>query len=213
MRKHTLLLICSLFSLSVIAQQRAITSTGREVILNDDGTWKYASEVEDASDTVSISVNATVFAKKKEATFLVKSSMADFGVYIDPKKWAFRKEGDGSAREYLFDRKGKDMYAMLISERIEIALEMFPEIALHNAQKAAPDAAITKKEYRTVNGSKVLCLQITGTTNGIRFTYFGYYISNDSGTIQLVGFTSQKLFKEYAAEIEELLNGLVPITR
>ncbi len=43
------------------------------------------------------------------------------------------------------------------------------DIALINAQKAAQNAKITNSEYRTVNGLKVLCLEITGTIKGINF--------------------------------------------
>ena len=87
-------------------------------------------------------------------------------------------------------------------------IDKFVTIALENARDAAPDAKIVKQEYRTVNGNKVLCLQLNGTMRGIKFAYLGYYISNESGTVQLVGFTAQSLFKEYQAEIEEFLNGL-----
>ncbi len=43
--KRTLLLLISLFFVNLIqAQQRAVTETGEEVILFEDGTWKYQNE-------------------------------------------------------------------------------------------------------------------------------------------------------------------------
>ena len=207
------LLILALCSAATIgyAQKKAVTSTGEEVLLYEDGTWKYANE-EDAEETV-ITTNPKTFTKSTGATFLLQSSRAKMGVHVNSKKWSLEKQDDPSGREYMFTRKGKDAYAMLISERIEIPLDQFPQIALSNAREVAPDVKLESKEYRIVNGNKVLCLLMTGTMNGIKFSYFGYYFSNKSGTIQLVGFTSQNLFKEYQPEIEEFLNGLVTINK
>jgi len=84
---------------------------------------------------------------------------------------------------------------------------------LINAQKVAPNAKITKSEYRTVNDLKVLCLEITGTMKGINFIYFGYYYSNQNGTVQLITYTSQNLFKSSYNDMEDFLNGLVEVTK
>jgi hypothetical protein len=54
-------------------------------------------------------------------------------------------------------------------------------------------------------------LQMTGTIQGIKFTYFGYYYSNANGTIQFLTYTSDNLFSSYQKDIEEFLNGLVEI--
>jgi hypothetical protein len=196
-------------SASAFSQKKAITSTGEEVILYDDGTWKYADEAD--ADTTAIPVNPKSYIKPEDASFLMQSKRAKFGVYFNNKKWTVEKGNEGEDREYMFQRKGKDAYVMIISERIEIPIDKFSVIALENAKDAAPDAKVVKQEYRTVNGNRVLCLQLSGTMHGIKFAYFGYYISNESGTVQLVGFTAQSLFKEYQAEIEEFLNGLVTV--
>lgn len=54
-------------------------------------------------------------------------------------------------------------------------------------------------------------LQMAGTLSGIRFTYFGYYYSSPNGTVQLITYTSSNLFKEYADDLEDFLNGFVII--
>ncbi len=68
-----------------------------------------------------------------------------------------------------------------------------------------------KEEYRMVNGIKVLMLQMEGTTQGIKFTYLGYYYSNSNGSVQFVTYTSQSLFAKFKAQSEELLNGIVEV--
>ncbi len=80
-------------------------------------------------------------------------------------------------------------------------------------EKLRGDAKIVKEEYRIVNNQKVLCMQMRGTIKGIKFVYFGYYYSDKSGTIQLLTYTSEELFKDLQKEFEEFLNGFVVIDR
>jgi hypothetical protein len=75
----------------------------------------------------------------------------------------------------------------------------------------APDIQIAKEEFRFVNGTKVLMMQMRGTFQGIKVVYFGYYLSNAAGSTQFLTYTAANLFDEYASEMEELLNGLVVI--
>jgi hypothetical protein len=131
------------------------------------------------------------------------------GVWLNPKTWSFSKGENNEDAEYEFESKGKDLYGMMITESIEIPLETLKTVALENAKSAAPDVKVVKEEYRMVNGNKVLCMQMDGTTQGIKFSYFGYYYSNSSGTLQFVIYTSQNLVKKYLGDMEELLNGLV----
>lgn len=59
-----------------------------------------------------------------------------------------------------------------------------------------------------VNGLKVLLMQMDGTIQGIKFSYFGYYYSNNSGTVQFITYTSQNMLEAKMADAVELLNGL-----
>ena len=98
---------------------------------------------------------------------------------------------------------------MIISEKFEIPLETLKSIALETARSAAPDLKIVKEEYRIVNGIKVLLLQMNGTMQGIKFSYYGYYFSNTNGTVQFIAYTSQNLLDGYRKECDILLNGFV----
>jgi hypothetical protein len=189
-----------------LAQTSAITAEGAEVILYKDGTWKYLNS--DEAESSEIRTSKTQFQKNREATFQVKSNIISGGIYLNPKKWSFKKS-DKAEYEFQSKQKGRDVYGMLISERIEIPLESLKEIALENARQAAPDTKIAREEYRVVNGTKVLCMQMDGTIKGIRFSYLGYYYSYANGTLQFITFTAQNLLKEYQSDMEELLNGLV----
>jgi hypothetical protein len=125
--------------------------------------------------------------------------------------WTFKKGNEKDAAEYKLQLKAGDLYGMIISEKVEIPLETLKSIALNNGRKAAPDLKITKEEYRIVNGLKVLLLQMNGTMEGIKFSYYGYYFSNTNGTVQFVTYTSTNLIASYLPKIEVLLNGIVEL--
>jgi hypothetical protein len=202
-----LFFFCSLYSLSQ-AQISAVTSTGEEVTLYSNGTWKYTNKTDDAN--VEIPTNKTPFEKPTSSTFTVKSTvLPEVTVALNPKKWDFKKAEAGAAAEYNFDLKNKDAYGMIITERVEIPLETLKNLALKNARAASPDIEVVKCEYRTVNKKKVLYMQMEGSVEGINFTYYGYYYTYEGGAVQLLTYTSRNLALENKSDMEDLLNGLV----
>ncbi len=207
MKKLMLFAIALFLCPSLKAQERAITGTGAEVILFMDGTWEYAN-VED-KERKEIPVNEKKFKKDDKSTFLLKSTILELGVWLNPKIWNFTKEVDNPDAEYELQIKGGDLYGIMITEKVEIPLESMRDIALDNARRVAPDVKVINEEYRTVNGLRVLQLQMKGTTQGIKFSYYCYYYSDENGTLQFLTYTSQKLMEENKEEVENLLNGLV----
>lgn len=206
-----LLLVClgCILTVSLFSQKKAVTDTGEEVILYEDGTWKYVKESD--KEKTEIPTNPATFTKSSTSSFLVKSKTMGIGVWIDTKKLSFKKGKEGEAAEYEFELKGKDVYGMIITEATEVPLPALKEIALENAQEEMPDIRIVKEEYRNVNGKKMLFLQMDGSTRGIKFSYCGYYYSDASGTAQFVLYTSQSLVSKYKSEMEEILNGMAVV--
>jgi len=202
-----LILVCSVSN----AQIKALTENGKQVILYDNGTWKYETDsVTKSKSSDSIKLNNNKFSKPIGATFLVKSSVLNIGVYIDPNVWTFAGHHENEVNpEFRFTLKSDDGAAMLITEKTQIALESMPDIALINAQKASLDARITYKDYRIVNNKKVLFLQMAGTIKGIHFRYTGYYYSSEKGTVQIVCYTSENLYEHAKKDMENFLNGFV----
>jgi len=210
--KATIFLVFAFFiTFLCSAQISAITETGDEVLLNDDGTWSYVNKSADDAEVVEIKTNPQPFEKNESATFSLKSKKHNMGFWVDPKKWTFEKGVSNPDAEYEFTLKGEDLYGMVISEKMEIPLTTLRELALENGKIAAPDLKIVKEEYRIVNGLNVLLLQLDGTMQGIKFSYYGYYYSNPSGTVQFITYTSQSLLDHYKKDAESLLNGLVEI--
>ncbi len=209
MKRISLVIVYLSTIIFVHAQQIAVTQTGEEVILYDNGTWAYQNE--DDLEEKEIPTNSKLFKKDKNSTFLLKSNKLNTGFWLNPKVWSFKKATDNPEAEYELQLKGGDLYGMIISEKVEIPLENLKSIAVENGKAVAPDLRITHEEYRTVNDLKVLLLQMDGTTQGIKFSFYGYYYSNSNGTVQFVTYTAQNLLNEYKSESEKLLNGLVEI--
>ena len=205
--KRILVTILVLLATTSYASQKAITDTGEEVILHDDGTWEYSDKAKKPAKTIETSKEQ--FEKPKSSSFLLKSNKNNSAYWINTDKWAFKKAADITEAEYQFKLKGEDLYGMTIAEGIEIPVESLADIALSNARNAAPDAKILRQEYRIVNGNKVIYMEISGTIQGINFIYLGYYYSDASGSTQLVAYTATSLVDKYKSEINDLLNGLV----
>jgi hypothetical protein len=207
--KKNLAIILLYFTVSVAYCQKitkAVTENGDEVVLYSNGTWKFTNDSLLKSD---IRTEIKPFYKNENATFLVKSNKTNFGIWINPKEWSFNKYTNDEVKEYEFQLKKGDVYGILISEKVNIPLEGFKEIAVANASKAAKDLEIVKQEFRTINNTKVLFMEFVGTLKGIKFHYMNYYFSDDSGCHQLIVFTSENLINEHRTSIEDLLNGTV----
>lgn len=203
--KFSLGILLFTISFLVSAGQRAVTDDGDIVILNDDNSWSY----ETSRDIVKIPVNTEKFIRPQSSTFDVNSKVTGTKIWINPKEWGFKKSVLNGEAEFQFQLKGQDLYGLLISERIEIEVEAFSNIALDMARTVAPDIKVDLKEYRNVNGLKVIYMEMSGTTQGVKVTYAGYYYSNDKGSTQLVTYTGTALFETYKDKITQLLNGFV----
>lgn len=191
--------------LSIHAAQKAITGTGDEVLLHDNGTWTY---LDTSKAMVAPSRNPTPMVKPDGASFEVKSKVNKASVWINPKLWKFNKPEKNAAAEYEFQLENADVYGLMINEAVEIPIDSLVKIALENARKVAPDATITEQEYRTVNGQELIFARIDGTMQGINLSYLSYYLANASGSTQLVVYTGQNLVNTHRKTIEDFLNGL-----
>jgi hypothetical protein len=81
MMQQKTLITCFIFTLmycSSLAQIKALTDNGDEVLLNSDGTWKYIND--STYNANKIDTNKIDFLKSKEATFLVKSTKTNCGI-------------------------------------------------------------------------------------------------------------------------------------
>jgi hypothetical protein len=201
-------LLLNFFSI-VDAQKYGTTDEGLRIQLNDDGTWIFLEK-----DTAAlITINPKNFIKPVNGIAVKKSSVNDVVLNYNPILWKTAKNKNNEDAEFEFEHKRGSGYCMAITEKLEIPLETLKGIAYGNLQENAPDSKIEKAEYRIVNSLKVLHLVVSGTMQGIKFVYYGYYFSNENGTTQLVCYTGRKLLTDYQQDFDDILNGITVTTK
>lgn len=198
-------------SLPLVAQQRALTETGEQVVLYNDGTWVYVEK--DTLNAEEIPLNPRPYNRSKSATFRLKSKRIGIGCWIDPKTWKFQATPSHESAEFEIDHVDGSMYALMITENLDVSTESLGNLAIQNARSAAPDLKVIAREYRIVNGIKVLMMRMTGTIEDIHFAYFGYYFAEDGGSTQFLVYAAEDFMEENLAEAEDLLNGLVSLNK
>src|SRR5690349_19528986 len=97
MKKIVMLAACLGLAEMVQAQKSAVTETGESVVLYDDGTWKYAEE---HNEDEVIPLNPKKFVKGENSTFLLKSNKLNVGIWLNSKKWSFKKAENNEDAEY-----------------------------------------------------------------------------------------------------------------
>ncbi len=205
-----LLLIMSLSTL-VVGQEIVINNRGDSILLNNNGTWEYYDNyVASTTDNQSIRINTNPYLKPKNSRNKINGKNDKYVIWFDAKKWkripVTEINADADVALQLIDG---DAYAMVIYEEIEIQIENLSNIAIENAKTVAPDIRLIDREFRSVNGNKLIWMRMDGTTQGIKITYYSYYISNENGSIQFHTFTGQSLLPKYLDDIESLLNGFI----
>lgn len=207
-----LTLLFTTVSFVVYSQIKALTQYGDEVILYDDGTWKYSNDsvyFEEELEPLAIPTNSKKFSKPSDSKFELKSKVMNLSFWFDSKQWTSTKKSFNEDAEYQFESKGNDVYALAITEGIEVPVESLRGISIENILTSAEDASIVSEEYRVVNGKTVIASTVNATVSGIKITYLFYYYSNESGSLQFMAYTSQNLFSKRKELMENLLNGLV----
>jgi hypothetical protein len=158
-----------------------------------------------AGNAGATSTSSTTFRVSPAATQRVEILAGRALHAFDPQKWVQQKSDEPGRLQ--FAHRNGDGYAMLISERVEIALPALREIALENARKLSPDLTVTHEEKRTVNGTDVLMMQLEAMASGVRFSFVGYYWAGSAGSVQVVAYTGRNLLDEYRSDFEAFLNG------
>ena len=209
MKKMIICVLLLIFNM-VYSQVKGLTEDGKEVVLFENGTWKFVNE-SDESVMSEIALNPEIFVKNENATFLMRSKKLNIGVYFNPKQWKIASKSANPYIEYMFQeiKSEKGAVAFLQSERLEIpTYKNLKDILLFNIEKNADFYRVKTSEYRTVNGLKVLYLRYIANIKGLDFEYGAYYWLENEGYCGLVAFSAQKDFEGNFPKIKEFLNGI-----
>ena len=77
-----------------------------------------------------VKTHKAVFNKDSKSSFRIRSTKNKTEFWIDPKDWAFNKAVGDTQVEYKFRLKGKDLYGMAITEKVQV------DIAQYGANRA-----------------------------------------------------------------------------
>lgn len=144
----------------------------------------------------------TVPARDGATLSLVRGA---FELAYDPDKWKPQPLEEANIVQLV--HTSGDAYLKVIAERLEIDPDHLPDVALSNAKSASPDVKIVSASWHTINGLRALVLRLDGTANGVRFCFYNQMYSDESGTVQLAGWTGANLFSEYRRDFLELFAG------
>lgn len=205
----------SALSISIYSQIKGVTDDGKDVVLFDNGTWKFVNE-SDKETLETITTNPKMFSKKDSATSLIRSKIFDVGVFYNVEKWKISRRNPNRITEYILtDTKFPDEgFALIMTEKVKIpTLKNLKEIIISGIQRNVDFFRLKKSEYRTVNGLKVLCLHYIANTKGIDFEYLGYYQIVEDGYCGIATFALMKDFDRFQPQFEEFLNGFSAVKK
>lgn len=179
---------------------KAITQDGRTVVLQPDGTWRYA----DAGRSATIGSS-----RPPGATILLAGRQVPYGIWIDQSRWRFTDPRQNTAAELELTHVSNQAGALVVAEPRQIPPDRWKQIVMNNARREAPDVRITREERKVVNGVPVLLLQSEGTGPMGPFVYYGYYYAGPRGAVQVVTYTFAGTFEQYRADFTAFLDGFV----
>jgi len=152
--------------------------------------------------------------KPDDATTKLEGKTTPYCIWVDTSKWTVLDRALNPIAEYSLQYEGKDVYGMVIPERVEVRLEAIPEIILNVAKtQGIENPKIVKQEKRLVNGVETLYIQWEGDLMGNKLVYIYNVYSGQDSTIQAVTFTFGDLFDEYQKEMNAFLDGFCLIEK
>ena len=147
------------------------------------------------------------YARSTAATTRITTSVEKYVVWVDATKWVQRKSDNPN--ELVFSHVNGEVGAKVNTHGPAVSTRaLWYETVLPGVKSADPDAAITFKERRIVNGRPILAVQMAAKIEGDLWGILGYYHGGSSGSVQVIGFARAPIFNKNIGEITEFLNGL-----
>ncbi len=148
--------------------------------------------------------------KHDELKSVVKGKSGFYGVRFDNSKWRETTFEKPSENDLDFWYQDLGIIAFTIVDR-EIPLDQLKDIVIKRMQSRfgrwGPVSFST--EARTINGKPILYLEIDCFSTGNFPLRFAFYLhSSKAGSVQLGVYTPLSVFKEFALDIRDFLDGL-----
>ena len=167
---------------------------GRSIIIDSNGTWKYA---EAGAAPTGECVDGNIITSKK-----INLSMC-----ID-RAWRIDNKISGDF-EFQFYNGSSEIYGALITERTGVPTEALEYAILFHAANAMglrnEDVPILKKSKVTLNGVEWNYLEYDIKLQGANFRFGNYYISlGETGVAQVPFWCGRAYFEKNRKQIEDM---------
>lgn len=159
------------------------TVEGREVILFQNGTWRYVREERPVAEAC---VDKTrIESDKLPLTYCLSES-----------EWV--RDSATGPFEAVYVHRQAEVYLGVIAERITFTEEALREAIIFNAQQAAGlnPVKVLKEESLTIAGTDWNFLNVEAIMSGVEFQYWNYSRAAPRAAVQFVFWTTD----EHAAE-------------
>lgn len=224
-KKHIYMTIRSLFLLTIstlsvttYGQTEAYTETGDTVYLYDNGTWSYELSVGEIdyfedddlfSYDLNLTEDETLHETPEAANKSVRNQDEMFVHKYDDSYWKRVPAGSlNEDAEFAFQGKDEDVWAVIISEPTSIEAEYLVKIALSTMEENLGSAVeMVTTENRTVNEHGLIHGVFKVKASGITFVFDSYYYSNELGSVQIVTWSSENVWKRQEKNLQDFLDG------
>ena len=179
-------------NISLAAEAGRVDLDGREIILFDDNTWRYATATNNSSTNTA-----------SDDCVEIKSKSLPVSICLDESVWKLG-DGDGPG-EFSFSTKDNNLFLLMITENAEIPLKAFEKAIVANAQKATglkPVNVLIKERLDSLGiewGRMVYVADI----DGLIIKYENLFTTlKDKGSVQFVFYTTPNNYDAASVEIE-----------
>jgi hypothetical protein len=131
-----------------------------------------------------------------------------FRVRYDATRW-YRDPSDNEAGIFNFLRADQRAEAQLIIEPAGTHTGALDDAALAAAREGAESVRVKGKKSRLRHGVSLTELQFEARVEGATYVNHGCYYSGAGGQVQLRAWATDRVYREVAGDIEELLEGLI----
>ena len=190
----------------LLAQIKAITDTGDEIILLDDKTWKYKIE----KNNLDFNTNKKT-SETNNSNQLIKSDIGDFGVNINQNIIQTNSHSFNKDAEFTFVSKNGKFWALFMTEKISFPLKFLKDFKIKSMKEKIESFEILKEDERIVNGMKIMHVQLKGISKNFKFVYCIYFASSESSTSQLFSYCLESDFENNRENMYKFLDGFTQV--
>lgn len=138
----------------------------------------------------------------------VKGTNFPYTLWYDGIVWEESKPLNENA-EKSFSIPSKNIDAIIVADKKQIALDAIDNIVIENAKKSGfQKAAVISIEKRKVNGKDIVFVHWQAVLQQVPADFLSYLYSDENGSVFLHTYTPSLLFKKNHKEMEDFLNGL-----